>query len=60
MDMRVPGGRGKRKRDGANQQIGMYQKETPAQRILQLQEALNKIHGEISVPLQKTCYNGAE
>ena len=39
MDMRVPGGRGKRKRDGANQQIGMYQKETPAQRILQLQEA---------------------
>ena len=29
-DMRVPGGRGKRKRDGANQQIGMYQKETPA------------------------------
>ena len=47
MDMRVPGGRGKRKRDGANQQIGMYQKETPAQRILQLQEALNKIHGRI-------------
>nr|DAW72327.1 MAG TPA: hypothetical protein [Caudoviricetes sp.] len=46
-DMRVPGGRGKRKRDGANQQIGMYQKETPAQRILQLQEALNKIHGRI-------------
>ena len=47
MDMRVPGGRGKRKRDGANQQIGMYQKETPAQRILQMQEALNKIHGRI-------------
>lgn len=46
-DMRVPGGRGKRKRDGANQRIGMYQKETPAQRILQLQEALNKIHGRI-------------
>jgi len=25
-----------------------------------LTRALNKIHGEISVPLQKTCYNGAE
>lgn len=57
MDMRVPGGRGKRKRDGANQQIGMYQKETPAQRILQLQEALNKIHGRIlsaAAQMQKT------
>lgn len=47
MDMRKPGGRGRQKRDGASQQIGMYQKETPAQRILQLQEALNKIHGRI-------------
>ena len=33
--------------DFISQQIGMYQKETPAQRILQLQEALNKIHGRI-------------
>lgn len=40
MDMRVPGGNGK-------QQIGMYNKETPDQRITQLQEALNKIHGRI-------------
>lgn len=47
MDMRKPGGSGKQKQDGANQQIGMYQKETPAQRILQLQEALNKVHGRI-------------
>lgn len=47
MDMRVPGGRGKKKKDGALQRIGMYQKETPEQRILKLQEALNKIHGRI-------------
>ena len=47
MDMRVLGGRGKRKRDGANQQIGMYQKETPAQRILQLQKnEMDKLHLE--------------
>ena len=47
MDMRVPGGDGKQKQDGGKQQIGMYNKETPDQRITQLQEALNKIHGRI-------------
>lgn len=47
MDMRVPGGNGKQKQDGGKQQIGMYNKETPDQRITQLQEALNKIHGRI-------------
>ena len=29
MDMRVPGGRGEHKQDGANQNMGMYFKDTP-------------------------------
>ena len=48
MDMRVPGGRGERKRDGADQNMGMYFKETPFARILKLQEALYKVQGRIA------------
>lgn len=48
MDMRVPGGRGERKQDGANQKMGMYFKDTPFARVLKLQEALYKVQGRIA------------
>ena len=48
MDMRVPGGRGDRKQDGANQNMGMYFKDTPFARVLKLQEALYKVQGRIA------------
>ena len=48
MDMRVPGGRGDRKQDGANQNMGMYFKDTPFARVLKLQEALYKLQGRIA------------
>ena len=48
MDMRVPGGRGERKQDGANQNMGMYFKDTPFARVLKLQEALYKVQGRIA------------
>lgn len=48
MDMRVPGGRGERKQDGADQNMGMYFKDTPFARVLKLQEALYKVQGRIA------------
>lgn len=48
MDMRVPGGRGKDKRDGALQSMGMYSKDSAFSRVLKLQEALYKVQGRIA------------
>ena len=48
MDMRVPGGRGKDKKDGAVQSIGMYSKDSAFSRALKLQEALYKVQGRIA------------
>lgn len=48
LDMREPGGRGKAKRDGENQTMGMYTKDSAFNRILKLQEALYKVQGRIA------------
>ncbi len=48
LDMREPGGRGKEKRDGANQTTGMYSKDSAFARVLKLQEALYKVQGRIA------------
>ena len=48
LDMRRPGGRGENKRDGANQEMGMYTKDSAFSRLLKLQEALYKIQGRIA------------
>ena len=48
LDMRRPGGRGENKRDGANQEMGMYTKDSAFSRVLKLQEALYKIQGRIA------------
>ena len=48
MDMRVPGGRGKDKKDGAVQSIGMYSKDSAFARVLKLQDALYKVQGRIA------------
>lgn len=48
LDMRKPGGRGKDKRDGANQEMGMYSKDSAFARVLKLQEALYKVQGRIA------------
>lgn len=48
LDMRKPGGRGKEKQDGANQEMGMYTKDSAFNRVLKLQEALYKIQGRIA------------
>lgn len=48
LDMRKPGGRGKDKRDGANQTMGMYSKDSAFARVLKLQEALYKVQGRIA------------
>ena len=48
MDMRVPGGRGKDKKDGAVQSMGMYSKDSAFNRALKLQEALYKVQGRIA------------
>mgnify|MGYP007026159972 CR=1 FL=1 len=47
-DMREPAGRGKDRKDGAAQQMGMYQKDSAFARILKLQEALYKVQGRIA------------
>jgi len=47
-DMRKPGGRGKDKKDGANQEIGMYNKDSAFVRVMKLQEALYKVQGRIA------------
>ena len=48
MDMRVPGGHGKDKQDGALQSMGMYSKDSAFSRVLKLQEALYKVQGRIA------------
>jgi hypothetical protein len=48
LDMRVPAGRGENKQDGANQQMGMYSKDSAFARALKLQEALYKVQGRIA------------
>ncbi len=48
LDMRRPGGGGENKRDGANQEMGMYTKDSAFSRVLKLQEALYKIQGRIA------------
>lgn len=48
LDMRVPGGKGENKKDGATQNMGMYSKDSAFSRILKLQEALYKVQGRIA------------
>jgi uncharacterized protein YjcR len=48
MDMRVPKGRGKDKKDGASQNMGMYTSDSAFTRSLKLQEALYKVQGRIA------------
>lgn len=48
LDMRKPGGRGDKKKDGVNQEMGMYSKDSPFARVLKLQEALYKVQGRIA------------
>ena len=47
-DMREPAGRGKARKDGAAQQMGMYNKDSAFARVLKLQEALYKVQGRIA------------
>lgn len=48
LDMRVPGGKGDKRADGAKQNMGMYSKDSAFARILKLQEALYKVQGRIA------------
>lgn len=48
LDMRKPGGKGDKKQDGVNQEIGMYNKDSAFARVLKLQEALYKVQGRIA------------
>lgn len=48
LDMRVPSGRGDKKQDGANQNMGMYTKDSAFARSMKLQEALYKVQGRIT------------
>ena len=48
LDMRVPSGRGKDKKDGALQNMGMYSKDSAFARALKLQEALYRVQGRIA------------
>ena len=48
LDMRVPGGRGEQKQDGARQQMGMYTKDSAFARVMKLQDALYKVQGRIA------------
>lgn len=47
-DMRVPGGKGNARKDGAIQTMGMYNKDSAFARIDKLQEALYKVQGRIA------------
>lgn len=53
LDMRVPGKVEGEKRDGAQQNMGMYSKESAFTRKMHLQEALNKIQGRIATVIGK-------
>lgn len=48
VDMREPAGRGESKKDGARQQMGMYNKDSAFARTMKLQEALYKVQGRIA------------
>lgn len=48
MDMRLPAGKGKAKKDGAVQQMGMYTKDSAFNRVMKLEEALYKVQGRIA------------
>lgn len=48
LDMRVPAGRGDKKKDGAVQNMGMYSQDSAFSRMLKLQEALYKVQGRIA------------
>lgn len=48
LDMRVPAGRGEKKKDGAVQNMGMYSRDSAFSRMLKLQEALYKVQGRIA------------
>lgn len=48
LDMRVPAGRGDKKKDGAVQNMGMYSRDSAFSRMLKLQEALYKVQGRIA------------
>lgn len=48
LDMRVPGGKGQNKTDGATQNMGMYNKDSAFARAMKLQEALYKVQGRIA------------
>lgn len=51
--MRVPGKVNGTKQDGANQNMGMYSKESAFTRKMHLQEALNKVEGRIATIIGK-------
>ena len=51
--MRVPGKVNGAKQDGANQNMGMYSKESAFTRKMHLQEALNKVEGRIATIIGK-------
>ena len=53
LDMRVPGKVNGAKQDGANQNMGMYSKESAFTRKMHLQEALNKVEGRIATIIGK-------
>lgn len=53
LDMRVPGKVNGTKQDGANQNMGMYSKESAFTRKMHLQEALNKVEGRIATIIGK-------
>ena len=48
LDMRIPGGKGEKREDGAKQTMGMYSKDSAFARVLKLQEALYKVQGRIA------------
>ena len=48
LDMRVPGGKGTERKDGATQNMGMYSKDSAFNRAMKLQEALYKVQGRIA------------
>ena len=48
LDMRVPGGKGDQRNDGARQQMGMYSKDSAFARAMKLQDALYKVQGRIA------------
>lgn len=48
LDMRTPSGKGRNKKDGAVQTMGMYNQDSAFARVMKLQEALYKVQGRIA------------